>query len=69
LDPKLMFGVFHGIWVHLKLFRYCTELGANMAILVQLVQKFVSRSRIGILHNERTRSIPLNPKLMFLCIS
>src|SRR6185436_6457829 len=33
------------------------------------VQKFVQRSRIGILHNERTRSTPLDSKLMFWCVS
>ena len=30
--------------------------------------KFVPRSRVGIFHNERTRSIPVDPKLMFWCI-
>ena len=34
-----------------------------------VVQKFVPRSRIGIFRNERTRSIPLDPKLTFWCIS
>ena len=31
----------------------------------ELVQKFVPRSYIGILLNERTQSTPLDPKLMF----
>ena len=31
----------------------------------ELVQKFVPRSRVEIFHNERTRSTPLDPKLMF----
>ena len=35
----------------------------------KLVQKFVPRSRIGIFRNEHTRSTPLDPKLMFWCIS
>ena len=34
----------------------------------KLVQKFVPRSRIGIFHNERTRSTPLDTKLMFVCV-
>ena len=34
----------------------------------QPVQKFVQRSRIGILQNERTRSTPLDSKLMFWCV-
>src|SRR6185369_5046954 len=33
------------------------------------MQKFVPRSRVGIFHNECTRSTPLDPKLMFWCIS
>ena len=42
------------------------KLGAQRA---ELVQKFVPRSRIGIFRNERTRSTPLDPKLMFWCVS
>jgi hypothetical protein len=48
------------------LFRCLTKLGAKRA---ELVQKFVPRSRIGIIRNERTRSTPLDPKLMFWCVS
>ena len=43
-----------------------TELGAKHA---EQVQKFMPRSRVGIFHNERTRSTPLDPKLMFWCVS
>ena len=43
-----------------------TKIGAKQS---ELVQKFVPRSRVGIFRNERTRSTPFNPKLMFLCIS
>ena len=35
----------------------------------ELVQKFVPRSRVGIFRNERTRSSPLDPNLMFWCVS
>ena len=42
------------------------KLGAKWA---ELVQKFVLRSRVGIFCNERTRSTPLAPKLMFWCVS
>ena len=45
------------------------KLGAKRAELVQLMQKFVPRSRVGIFHNERTQSTPLDPKLMFVCVS
>src|SRR6185312_5594634 len=41
------------------------KLGAKRA---ELVQKFVPRSRVGIFRNERTRSILVDPKLMFWCI-
>ena len=55
-------GAFHNVSVHLRPFRYCIKLGANQAELVQLMQKFVQRSRIGTFRNEGTRSIPLDPK-------
>jgi len=35
----------------------------------KLVQKFVPQSRVGIFCNERTRSTPLDSKLMFWCVS
>ena len=59
------FGSFRTIRVHLGPFGCLTELGAKQA---ELVQKFVPRSRVGIFRNECTRSIPLDPKLMFWCI-
>ena len=51
--------------MHFGLFRYYTKLDTKRAELVQLKQKFVPRRRIRIFHNERTRSTPLDPKLMF----
>src|SRR6185503_17917658 len=65
LDPKLMFSLFCTIWVHLGPFGCLTKLGAKRA---ELVQKFVPRSRVGIFHNKRTRSILVDPKLMFWCV-
>ena len=62
------FGAFHCISVHLAMFRYYTELGIEWVELVQLMKKFVPRNRIEIFGNERTRSIPLDPKLMFWCV-
>jgi len=41
------------------------KLGAKRGKLVQLMQKFVPRSHIGIFRNERTQSTPLDPKLTF----
>ena len=34
----------------------------------ELVQKFLPRSRNGIFRNERIRSTPMDPKLMFSAI-
>ena len=66
---KTCFGAFLSVWVHLEPFPYCTKLAAKRAKLVQLMQKFVPRSRVRIFRNERSRSTPLEPKLMFWCIS
>ena len=44
------------------------ETSAKRAELVQLIQKFVPRTRIVIFGNERTRSTPLDPKLTFWCV-
>ena len=51
------------------MFRYYMKLGAKRVELVQLMQKIVPWSRIGIFRNERTQSTPLDPKLMFCSIS
>ena len=51
LDPKLTFGAFCTVWVHLRPFGCLTKLGAKRA---ELVQNFVERSLIGIFRNERT---------------
>ena len=66
LEPKLTFCTFCTIWVHLGPFGCLTELGAKQA---ELVQKFVTRSRVGIFRNECTRSTPLDPKLKMYCVS
>ena len=52
--------------MHFEPFGPVTKLGAKRA---ELVQKFVPRSRVGIFHNEHTRSTPLDSKLTFWCIS
>src|SRR6185295_15937377 len=62
MDPKLTFCT---IWVHLGPFGCLTKLGAKQA---ELVQQFVPRSRVGTFCNECTRSIPVDPKLMFWCV-
>ena len=46
------FGAFLSVWVHLEPFCYYTKLAAKRAKLLQLMQKFVPRSRVGIFHND-----------------
>ena len=58
-------GAFRSVWVHFGLFHYCTKLDAKWVEMVELMHKFVARSRIGIFRNECTRTTQLDPKLMF----
>ena len=60
------FGAFCTIWEQSGPFGCLTKLVVKRA---ELVQKFVPRSRIGIFHNERTRTTPLVPKQTFWCVS
>ena len=60
------FSAFRTILVHLEQFGCLTKLVAKRA---EQVQKFVPRSSFRIFRNERTRSTPLDPKLMFCCVS
>jgi hypothetical protein len=69
LDPKLMFWCIDSVWLHLGSFHNCMKLVAKWGQLVQLIQKFVPRSHVEIFGNERTQSTPLDPKLMFWCVS
>ena len=68
LDRNIMFIVFHSVLVPLGMFCYDSKLGAKWAKLVQVMQKFVPQSHIRIFHNKRTRSTPLDSKLMFWCV-
>src|SRR6185295_16091582 len=63
------FGAFHCVWVHLGPFRYCMKLGAKWVEVVQLIQKFMPRSRVRCFHNERTQSTPLVLKLIYCRVS
>jgi hypothetical protein len=51
------------------LFRYSTKVDVKLAELVQLSHKFAKQSSVGIFCNERTRSTPFVPKLIFLGVS
>src|SRR6185312_892285 len=60
------FGAFHTILMHLGPFGWLAKLDGKRA---ELMQKIVPRSYVIIFRNERTQSIPLDPKLLFLCVS
>ena len=62
------FHKLHSVWLRLGLFRNGKKLGAKRGALLQLMQKFVPQSHVGIFRNERTQSAPLDPKLMFSCV-
>jgi len=59
------FGAFCTVLVHLQPFGCLAKLGVKR---FELVQKFVPRCRVRILRNRRTRSTPLDPKLLFCTI-
>jgi hypothetical protein len=50
-------------------FRYCKKVDAKLAEIAPLTHKFAKRNCIEIFRNERTRSTPLDVKLMFWGIS
>ena len=60
------FDAIRTVCVYLGPLSFPTKLRAKCS---ELVQKFVPRSRVGIFRNERTRSTPLDAKLMFCCVS
>ena len=69
LDPKLKYWfVFILFGFILDLICYYTKLGAKRIELVQLMKKFAPRNRIRVFRNERTRSSPLDAKLMNQCV-
>ena len=65
LDSKLMFLC---VLYYLGAFGTVCCVTTLSSKRAKLVQKFVPRSRIGIFHNERTRSTPWDSKLMFWCV-
>ena len=58
----MRFFLFGCIWNRFAIARKCTK-------LVQLMQKFMPRCLVRIFHNKRSRSIPLDPNIMFWCVS
>ena len=63
------FGALLSVWGHLEPFCYCMKLATKRAKLVQVMQKFMPRCLVRSFCNEHSRSTPLDPKLMFGCIS
>ena len=59
---------FRTVWLDLSMFHSYMKLGAQRVELVQLMHKFVPERRIGIFRDERTRTTPLDPKLMYWCV-
>jgi hypothetical protein len=65
----------HSIWskTHILgcfgLFRYCMKFDAKLDELTPFTPKFAWWSCVAFFHYERTRSTPLDPKLMFLGVS
>ena len=62
-------GVFCTVWLHLRPFCYDTILYAKRVEILQLMQKYVPRSRVGIFRSERSQPTPIDPNLMFWCVS
>ena len=48
------FVTFRNVWVHFGSFHYCNKLGAKWAELVQIMQKFMPRSRVRTFRYELT---------------
>ena len=69
LYPNSCFGASHSVWMHLGSFRNRMKLDAKLCELVQLMRKLVPRSHTEIFLYERTQSTPLDPKLMYWCVS
>src|SRR6185436_20829677 len=65
LDPNLMFRY---ILYYLGAYGTVCCVTTLSSKRAKLEQKFVPRSRVGIFHSERTRSTPLDSKLMFWCV-
>ena len=61
--------MFWCISYHLGAFGLLSCLMELKAKRSELVQKFVPRSRVGVFRDERTRTTPMEPELMFWCIS
>ena len=62
-------GAFCTVWLHLRPFRYGTIVYGKRAEILQLMQKYVPRSRVGIFCNYSSQPTAIYPNLMFWSIS
>ena len=62
-------GAFCNIWLHLRPFRYGTIVYAKRAEILELMQNYMPRSRLGIFRNDRSQPTEIDPSLMFWCVS
>jgi hypothetical protein len=67
--PNPLHGTQNSCFVAFRTFRHRTKVDAKLTELVPLTHKFAKQSRVGIFRNERKRSTPLDPKLIFRGIS
>jgi len=61
-------GAFCTVWLHLRPFRYGTIVYGKRAEILQLMQKYVPRSRVGIFRNDRSQPTAIDLNLMFWCV-
>jgi hypothetical protein len=66
---NLCFGALQSVGMYLLSFRNCMKLDPKQGQLVQLMQKFVPRSHVGIFFDKRTQSATLDCKLMVWCVA
>jgi len=58
-------GAFSTVWLHLRPFCYDTILYAKRVKILQLMKKYVPRSRVGIFRYDRSQPTAIDPNLMF----
>ena len=61
-------GAFCNVWLHLRPFRYGTIVYAKRAEILELMQNYMPRSRLGIFRNDRSQPTAIDLNLMFWCV-
>ena len=61
-------GAFCAVCLHLRPFRYGTIVYAKRAEILLLMLKYVPRSHVSILRNDRSQPTAIDPNLMFWCV-